>query len=431
MLGSPEEGMAADMRSPHSTPADAPLLPPVDGRLTASLHDPQIAAVVTEVVQHALLALLDMQRLDESLFERYQGGHGSVKDDAAAAVVVQALSATIFRGLRAFVAVCRTRRPAASQPSTRSEFEFGDLEAVATKPADFSLDAGDIGDVLSSLDEHLSASEAERLSAVLERVSSIEYGLSSQLEDFEERLSKTGSVDAARALELLDDTQSSASEGVYAALTAVYEAFLPDTDPSTLAPGYLTTLQRALLVRRGLAELALEVNAQNDVLQADDPGRDLHARALVTLRGVMARFVASESCRAMRPADRFQVSRFERELAEQLSGAARFTAEGLARYLESLGSINRREVLVVHDQRTLDELREAVATARQLSLIRLRLAVEPARKAVNAALALYGKNPATDELITSLRNAGPALHREEVFELALRVCARVAKQLGT
>ncbi len=422
------------MKSPPPMPADALPLPPVDGRLSASLHDPQIAAVVSEVVQHALLALLDMQRLDESLFERHQGGHGPVKDDAAAALVVQTLSTTIFRGLRAFVSVCRKRRPATSQLSTASEFEFGDLEAAvaaASKPADFSLDAGDIGDVLASLDEHLSASEAERLAAVLEKVSSIEYGLSSQLQDLEERLAQTGSGGAAQGLELLDDTQSSASEGVYAALRAVYDAFLPEADPSTLAPGYLTTLQRALLVRRGLADLALEVNAQNDVLQADDPGGALHATALSTLRGVMTRFVASESCRAMRPADRVQVSRFESQLNEQALGAARFTAEGLARYLESLGSINRREVLVVHDQRTLTELREAVATARQLSLIRLRLAVEPARKAVNAALALYGKNPATDGLIASLRNAGPALHREEVFELALRVCERLAQQLGT
>lgn len=421
------------MTSLHSTPDASLALPPVDGRLTAAIRDPQIAATVSELVQHALLALLDMQRLDESLFERYQVGHGAVKDDAAAALVVQTLSVTIFRGLRAFVAVCRRCRPATSESSSSSgEFDFGDLEAAAAaaaKPADFSLDAGDIGDVLSSLDEHLHASESERLATVLEKVSSIEYGLSSQLEDLEERLVKTGSVDAAQALELLDDTQGSASEGVYAALTAVYEAFLPGADPATLAPGYLTTLQRALLVRRGLADLAREVNAQNDVLQADDPTKNKHATALVNLRAVMARFLGSESCKAMRPADRFQVSRFESQLREQLLGPGRLTAEGLARYLESLGSINRREVLVVHDQRMTNELREAVATARQLSLIATRLAVEPARKAVNAALALYGKSPNTDALIASLRNAGPALHREEVLELALRVCERLAQQL--
>jgi hypothetical protein len=421
------------MTSQHSTPDGSLALPPVDGRLTAAIRDPQIAATVSELVQHALLALLDMQRLDESLFERYQVGHGAVKDDAAAALVVQTLSATIFRGLRAFVAVCRKRRPAATESSGSAEFDFGDLEAAAsaaaTKPSEFSLDAGDIGDVLSSLDEHLHASESERLATVLEKVSSIEYGLSSQLDDLEERLVKTGSVDAAQALELLDDTQGSASEGVYAALTAVYEAFLPGADPATLAPGYLTTLQRALLVRRGLADLAREVNAQNDVLQADDPTKNKHATALVNLRAVMARFLGSESCKAMRPADRFQVSRFESQLREQLLGPGRLTAEGLARYLESLGSINRREVLVVHDQRMTNELREAVATARQLSLIATRLAVEPARKAVNAALALYGKSPTTDALIASLRNAGPALHREEVLELALRVCERLAQQL--
>lgn len=417
------------MTSSPSTLADPRVLPPADARLLAAIRDPQLAATASELVQHAVLALFDLQRLDESLFARYEAGRRTGTN--AAALDVQGVSATIFRGLRAFVALCRQRRPASSTSSSSAEFDLDDLEAVATavKQTDFNLDAGDIGDVLSSLDEHLHLSEAERMATVLEKLSSIEYGLTSLLDDLDARLPKTSSANAGQALELLDDLQGSASEGVYAALMAVYEAFLPDADPSTLAPGYLTTLQRALLVRRGLAGLAREVNAQNEVLQAADPTNALHVTALETLRLVMARFVASEPCKAMRPADRFQVSRFEVQLREQPVGPGRLTAEGLARYLESLGSINRREVLVVHDQRKATELREAVAEARQLSLIRARLALEPARKAVTAALALFGKSPATDALITSLRNAGPALHREEVLELALRVCERLSKLL--
>lgn len=406
-------------------------LPPPDARLAAAIRDPQVALVVSELVQHAVLALTDMQRLDESLYERVQGSDAA----AASAELIEQLSATIFRGLRAFIAVCRARRPAAAGASSPSgDFDFGDLEAAVAAAApkattDFQLDAGDIGDVLSSLDEHLHASEAERLSGVLEKVSSIEYGLSSQLDDLTARLKQTELVDAAQALELLDDTQTSASEGVYAALTAAYEAFLPDADPATLAPGYLTTLQRALLVRRGLAELAREVNFHNDVLQGEDVEQTRHEPALAQLRAAMSAFLQRDAFRAMRPADRFQVSRFELSLREQPLGAARLTSEGLARYLESLGSINRREVLIVHDQRRIDELRESVAAARQLSLIRPRLAVDPARRAVTAALALSGRHPATDGLIASLRKAAPALERDEVLELSLRVCERLLRQL--
>ncbi len=417
------------MSSPLSATGVPLPLPPADVRLVTAIREPQVSAAAVGLVRHALLALSDMQRLDESLYERYQGGEGAVKDDTSPDLVVRGLSSAIFRGLRAFIEHCRQLRPQAGAPAGDggADFDFGDLEAAAAKPADdFNLDAGDIGDVLSGLDEHKNASEPERLAALLEKVSSVEYGLSSQLEELEQRLAVAlRAFDVAQAIELLDDTQSSASEGVFAALTAVYAAFLPEADASTLAPGYLTTLQRALLVRRGLADLAREVNQHNDVLQADDAGGARHTPALAALCGVMGRFVKSDAFRAMRPADRFQVARFERQLREQATGAARLTSEGLARYLESLGSINRREVLVLHDQRRAAEVREGVAAARQLGLIRGHFAVEPTRKAVAAALALYGRSPASDDLITPLRDAAPALDRDEVRELALQLLERL------
>lgn len=127
-------------------------------------------------------------------------------------------------------------------------------------------------------------------------------------------------------LGLLDDTQSSASEGVHALVAAVYEAFVPEVNAASVVPGYLTSLGRALLVRRGLAELAATLAPFNDALQGDVAAR--HEAALASARAALHAFVGSVVCRAMRPADRWQLVELERELAEQPLAAARLTSEG-------------------------------------------------------------------------------------------------------
>ena len=61
------------------------------------------------------------------------------------------------------------------------------------------------------------------------------------------------------------------------------------------------------------------------------------------LRSSQHMIVGLGTGRAMRAADRWQLVQFEQELREQPLAAARMTSEGLAKYLDSLGSINQRE----------------------------------------------------------------------------------------
>src|SRR5690606_9687860 len=96
-----------------------------------------------------------------------------------------------------------------------------------------------------------------------------------------------------------------------------------------------------------------------------------------------------------------------RELSEQPAGAARLTSEGLVKYLDSLGSINQREVLLVHDQRTIEAMREALANARQLVDISPRTAVDELDRAYQAAQRLRGRSPTTDQLIVQLERYAP------------------------
>ena len=163
-----------------------------------------------------------------------------------------------------------------------------------------------------------------------------------------------------------------------------------------------SNIGRALLVRRGLADLAAAIGPRNDVLQAADADGLRHESALTAVRSLMRAFVVSDVWRAMRPADRWQISEFERSLRDQPSGAARLTCEGMAKYLESLSSINQREVLLLHDHRRIRELREALDSARQFRDISRHAFVEMVRKGYSAALELYGRHPVTDPMIQKL-----------------------------
>lgn len=396
-------------------------LPPADQRLLTAIRDQNIRISASGLMQHALEALSDLQRLDESLYERFMEGGGRVADDAAPEALLRRLSTVTFRGLRSLLQYSQRVKPKSKTvppPEAQAEaddFDFGGLDDSPSgqmPAADQAFDFGDadIGDLLEVIDEHEQRGESERWAELLEKVAAIDYGLRSQMKDLDERLETSLTArQVGQALEALDDTRSSVSEGIFALLSSVYEAFLPEVDPTTVAPGHLTSLGRALLVRRGLTDLTRKVSPSNAVVQNGDRPLEARQAAYVVVRDAMTAFVKSDVFRAMRPADRWELTKFERELRAGGGPEAALTAEGLSKYLESLGSINRREVLVLHDERALEELRESLSAARPLLEINTQIARDLVKKAYAAAISLYGRNPANDDLIVALREAQPAL----------------------
>lgn len=389
--------------------------------LLSSIRTPKIAEAVAELVRLAQAALADLEGLDESLYHRFKDSEGELGEDTGAVITVRALLNGTFKGLRELLPFCRRLQPEAEGPSPAGDdgFTFGDLEAPGPSAnEDLSLGAGDIGALLDGIDEHKPQSEAQRFAALIQTISSIEYGLSSQLAEVEGRVKLSlQSREIAPAIEAIDDTQGATSQGIFAVLTAVCETFAPGLDSASLAPGHLTMLQRALLVRRGLADLGRALAGPHERLQRE--GSEV---ALLGVRRALGTFLASPAFTMMRPADRWQLSHFESTLARQPVSAAKLTSEGLSKYLESLSSINQREVLVLHDRRAANELREAKAAAEQLALIGPRLALESAQTAVQAALSLYGRSPDVDVAILALPDRMvTAEHLPETFAALERV----------
>jgi len=391
----------------------------VDPRLKGAIGTPRIQHQAGELVRLALIALEDLKQLDESLYERFLASRAAPNDPAKTEAGLRKLWDETFGGLAPLLAYCRAlegkkdKKPEAV--SDDDAFDFGDLEGNdGPTTAELELGASDIGSLLEGIDEH-QAGDEERWTKVVEKVTSIEYGLRTQIADARSRLDiSIAAGEINQVLALLDDTQSSASEGVHALVSAVYEAFVPAVDPATVVPGYLTSLGRALLVRRGLAQLATTLGPNNDVLQSDETDR--HEQILATIRDVMLHFVGSVVCRAMRAADRWQMVEFQQQLATQSMSPARQTAEGLVKYLDSLRSINQREVLVIHDQRALDNMRDALANARQLVDISPKVAQEMLDKAHSEAQRLRGRSPATDSLLLHLERYAPRMPMPQLLE---------------
>src|SRR5512140_182856 len=126
------------MPTPPPAPARArSRLPPADSRILQTVRDPGIRALATGLVQHALDALSDLQKLDESLYERFMEGGGRVADDAAPDALLRRLSVVTFRGLRGLLGFAARLRPkddaATHTDSLVDDFDFGDTtEATET-----------------------------------------------------------------------------------------------------------------------------------------------------------------------------------------------------------------------------------------------------------------------------------------------------------
>ena len=375
----------------------------MDPRLKA-ISTPSIQKDASELVRLALAALDELRQIDESLYGLFVASRSQPADPGQAAAKLRLLWDGAFRPLGALLAYCRRlagQEAAAASEEAPADFDFGDFEAQEEKS--FDLDLGDIGDLVAGLDDAggQQRPETERWAEVKEKSTGIEYGLRTQLDDATQRRDVAlGAGQTGQVLALLDDTTSSASEGIHALVAPVYAAFVPDADASTLVPEYLTSLKRALMVRRGIAELTAKLGPLNDTLQGADPSR--HAAGLEGVKAALHAFVNGDVCRAMRAADRWELVQFDQKLAEESMAAGKLTSEGLAKYLESLGAINQREVLVKHDQRVVGEIRESLTNARELMEISPRTAHEMLVKACRSALALKGRNAATDPMLAKL-----------------------------
>ncbi len=366
----------------------------------------------------ALLALAALDKVDDSLYERFVATRNEGEAPETAAKSLRTLWNETFRTPLLLLAYCRKldgrqkkRMPTApadgEETPAEDHDELGDLEAMAepAEPQDsLEFNVEDIGDLVEGLGTEPRRSEPELWGDALEKIASIRYGLGGQTEDATERMEVAiGAGHANQVLGLLDEMTSTWNEGIHALVVAVYEAFVPDADHASVVPAYKTTLRRALMVRRGIAGLLAELAPINDVLQGSE--RMKHPESLVTLSERLHEFVTSDICRAMRAADRWELTQFDHRLENEDLVEAKLTAEGLVKYLESLTVVNQREVLVEHDRRVVGQIREALSVGKELADLSPATTHEVIVKACNQAQDLLGRSAGLDALLKRLKSA--------------------------
>lgn len=378
----------------------------------------------------ALLALAALDKVDDSLYDRFVANRERQDEDPeTAGKSLRVLWNETFRSPLLLLAYCRKldgrqkkRMPSAPivavDDDIAPEDEFGDLESLGPEPMVDSLEFGidDIGDLVEGLGTEPKRSEPERWGDALGKVASIRYGLGGQTEDATERMEVAiGAGHANQVLGLLDEMTSTWNEGIHALVVAVYEAFVPDADHASVVPAYKTTLRRALMVRRGIAGLLAELSPINDVLQSAE--RSKHPEALVDLSDTLHMFVTGDVCRAMRAADRWELTQFDQRLENEELVESRQTAEGLVKYLESLTVVNQREVLVEHDRRMATEIREALNVAKELADLSPVTTHEIIVKACGTAQNLMGRSAHLDGLLRRLKSAAAASKASQTAQL--------------
>jgi hypothetical protein len=399
----------------------------LDPRLVNAISSPAIRGQALELVRLALLALYSLDKVDDSLYARFVATRAGDEDPETAAANMRKLWNDTFKAQQFLLAHCRKldvvkRTPAVGVPivAPPADLDFGDLEAPAVEK-DFELELGDIGDLVDNLGAERPRSEAERWAGCLEKIASIRYALGGQYEDAVERMEVAlGAGHTNQILGLLDELTSVSNEGIAALVMAVYEAFVSDADPTTVVPAYQTTLRRALMVRRGVAALHAELAPLNEVLQRNEE-KDRHAEMAARSAAALHAFVETRTCRAMRAADRWELTQFDQRMQYESLREVRLTVEGLVKYLESLNVVNQREVLVQHDRQVADEVRDAISSARELAELSVTTAHEIVINACKRAQDLRGRSSAVDPMLEDLKTVAAWAKPDDIRTLIERL----------
>jgi hypothetical protein len=242
--------------------------------------------------------------------------------------------------------------------------------------------------------------DEEKWRALTAEMNTLHYGLSSELREYDRRFADALSNDRKeQALTDLNDATTALMDGVFATMTTVYECFLGHAEPERMIPGHRDTLGKALAVRRTVAELRRTVRELNRPIQnrATDPEvAQASYRLIVELVGG---FIASKEFFYLRSDTRKEFDRVRQLLASGTAARNRNDCEGFDKYLDSLGVISQRGVLIKHDTDIKAKLAKELEPALAYASVMPRLVFDVIAEAFAKAERLLGLSDQIDELV--------------------------------
>jgi hypothetical protein len=299
--------------------------------LLATIADRRIRRKVQKLLQLGEEAVRALGELDAALYLR--------EDGEEQLQIVSDAVLSHFRRLMEYLGMVA--------PSTGASADTGNMELELDGPAAVSK-SGRIS--ARSIIAQRERSDEEKWTALSGEMVTLQYGLGSELKEFERRFANALKNDQKeQAVRDLNDATSGLMDGVFAVMTTVYECFLGYAEPERMVPGHRDTLGKALAVRRALAELRRYVRGLNRRLQDRATRPDVAETSYRRIVEAIARFIESDVFYYLRSDSRRDFWQFHETLVNGGVAENRLDCEGFDKYLDSLAFVSQRGVLIKHD----------------------------------------------------------------------------------
>lgn len=357
--------------------------------LLGTISDRKIRRKVHKLLQIGEEAVRALGELDAALYIREEG-------EEQLQIVADAVLSH-FRRLMEYVAMIA---PVAASGGGAVE---GELEFESSGPAPKS---GPMS--LRSVITHRERPDEERWESLMAEMSTLQYGLGSELKEFERRFAHAlANDDKDQAVRELNDATTGLTDGVFAVMTTVYECFLGYAEPDRMVPGHRDTLGKALAVRRALSDLRRGVRSLNRRVQDRATPPEVAETNYRRVVDALNRFIESDVFYYLRSDSRVDFWQFRETLAAGNAVANRLDCEGFDKYLDSLSFVSQRGVLIKHDTDLKTKITGDLDRAVKFAALLPDVVCEVIEQAFLKAERLYGLSDEIDALVLQWSSLTP------------------------
>lgn len=353
--------------------------------LLGAIADRRIRRKVQKLLQFGEEAVRALGELDLALYLR--------EDGEEQLQIVSDAVLSHFRRLMDYLAMVAPKAEAAEDGGGAVELELDPGESAPVSRA-----SGPIRP--SGIIAQRQKSDEDKWGALAAEMDTLQYGLGSELREFDRRFSVALKQDRKeQAVADLNDATTSLMDGVFAVMTTVYECFLGHAEPERMVPGHRDTLGKALAVRRALAELRREVQALNRTIQDRSAPAHLAEQSYRRVVEAMVQFIGRDVFFYLRSDSRKEFERFRETLESGTAARNRNDCEGFDKYLDSLAFVSKRGVLIKHDTDLQAKITTDLERALKFAAVVPEIAIEVIQQSFVKGERLLGLNDNIDAVV--------------------------------